>query len=234
MDVRDFFDTEFGHIVVKSRRNVRNIIFRVKDGKLHITASPYTDTSTIRNSIDRKRDSIRKLLSKATTNYLQPGDVVYTHDFILIVESGSVDIIRCHKEENRVIVTLPPLDDYNNEYIQKSIGRLVRPHLQHAAKRYLPERIAYLAHTTGNHYADVTISHGLKRLGTCNTKGEISLSYHLMCLPDRLIDYVILHELAHLHELNHSRRFHLICDNYCNGNEKILEKELKQFKFPIK
>ena len=77
------------------------------------------------------------------------------------------------------------------------------------------------------------IAHGHKTLGSCFSDGRISLSEILIFLPVRLIDYVICHELAHLTEMNHSRKFHDLCNRYCNGIEKQLERELKAFSWPI-
>lgn len=77
------------------------------------------------------------------------------------------------------------------------------------------------------------ISTGHRKLGHCTTKGIISLSYVLMFLPPHLLDYIICHELAHLSEMNHSKKFHALCNQYCNGREKELIAELKQFNWPI-
>lgn len=75
-----------------------------------------------------------------------------------------------------------------------------------------------------------SISRGKRTLGRCTGKGEISLSYMLMLYPVHLRDYVICHELAHLTEMNHSPRFHQICNGYCQGRESELISELKRFR----
>lgn len=62
---------------------------------------------------------------------------------------------------------------------------------------------------------------------------KISLSAITMFLPPHLRDYIVCHELAHLSEMNHSARFHEICNGYCGGREKSLQKELKAFRWPI-
>lgn len=77
------------------------------------------------------------------------------------------------------------------------------------------------------------ISHGHRTLGTCRPDGTISLSEVLVFLPLHLRMYIIAHELAHLTEMNHSPRFHALCDAYCGGQEKRFIKELKQYKWPI-
>jgi predicted metal-dependent hydrolase len=54
-----------------------------------------------------------------------------------------------------------------------------------------------------------------------------------MFLPEHLIRYIICHELAHLTHMNHSPEFHALCNQYCDGQEKQLEQQLRQFRFPI-
>ena len=70
-------------------------------------------------------------------------------------------------------------------------------------------------------------------LGRCNSRGVIALSSVLVFLPEELREYVICHELAHLDEMNHSPRFHALCDKYCRGRERQLEAALKAAVIPI-
>ena len=72
-----------------------------------------------------------------------------------------------------------------------------------------------------------------RKLGHCTTKPVIQLSRNLMFLPEPLVRYIICHELAHLTHMNHSPQFHALCNQYCNGKEKELERQLRQFHFPI-
>lgn len=78
-----------------------------------------------------------------------------------------------------------------------------------------------------------SISRGHRVLGHCNARGEIALSHVLVFYPPELREYVICHELAHLSELNHSPRFHRICDLYCGGRERRLQAALRAYKPPI-
>ena len=55
----------------------------------------------------------------------------------------------------------------------------------------------------------------------------------LVFLPTHLRDYIIYHELAHLSEMNHSPRFHALCDAYCRGNESRYIRELNSFRWPV-
>lgn len=78
-----------------------------------------------------------------------------------------------------------------------------------------------------------SISRGRRVLGHCNSKGEIALSARCVFLPAHLRRYIVCHELAHLTEMNHSPRFHALCDSYLGGTEKKLIKEIKNFTWPI-
>lgn len=77
------------------------------------------------------------------------------------------------------------------------------------------------------------ISHGHRTLGSCNSAGRILLSRYLLFMPIELVDYVVMHELAHLTHMDHSPRFHALLNQYCNGNEKALARKLKSYVWPI-
>ena len=81
--------------------------------------------------------------------------------------------------------------------------------------------------------AGFEVGRGMRKLGHCTTKKVIQLSRNLMFYPEALVRYVICHELAHLTHMNHSPQFHALCNQYCDGQEKALEKQLRQFHFPI-
>ena len=77
------------------------------------------------------------------------------------------------------------------------------------------------------------IGSGVRTLGTCSARGEITLSAALMFVPEHLRRFVICHELAHLTEHNHSPRFHALCNKYCQGHERALQAELRAYPFPL-
>lgn len=84
--------------------------------------------------------------------------------------------------------------------------------LMKKAKEYLPYRLDYYAKLYGYSYDNFRVSHANTRWGSCTRHGKdgsttISLNIGLMQVPEVLRDYVILHELAHLHHMDHSSAF---------------------------
>lgn len=76
------------------------------------------------------------------------------------------------------------------------------------AKRYFAEKTEYYAKIMGIDYGRITITSAQKRFGSCSSKGNISFSYRLMLYPEAAREYVVVHELAHRREMNHSKRFY--------------------------
>ena len=66
----------------------------------------------------------------------------------------------------------------------------------------------------GLKYSRITITGAKTRFGSCSSKGNISFSYRLMLYPEAAREYVVIHELAHLLEMNHSKRFYAIIEKY--------------------
>jgi len=100
--------------------------------------------------------------------------------------------------------------------------------LQKKAKEYLPYRLEYFAKLYGYKYDNVKLSHANTRWGSCSGKKTISLNIGLMKLPEPLRDYVIIHELAHLNHMDHSKAFWAEVASH-DKNYKNHDKKLKMF-----
>ncbi|MCD7962757.1 MAG: M48 family metallopeptidase [Rikenellaceae bacterium] len=97
------------------------------------------------------------------------------------------------------------------------------------AKVLLPGRVNLLAEKYGFDFNKLSFRRSYTRWGSCSGKNNISLSSRLMKLPDRLIDYVILHELCHTVHKNHGKDFHELLDKVTYGNHRSLNSELRKF-----
>ena len=96
------------------------------------------------------------------------------------------------------------------------------------AGRYLLKRAAVLESLTGLHAEQYRISSADRRWGSCNSKRGIALSWKLIQCPPDTIDYVIIHELAHLKELNHSAKFWKIVGTF-SPHYPELRRKLNEF-----
>lgn len=83
----------------------------------------------------------------------------------------------------------------------------VQAWLQHEARRILGERVARFADRVGPKFAGWTLTSARSQWGSCTHDGRVRLNWRLIHFSVPVIDYVVAHELAHLHELNHSPRF---------------------------
>jgi len=95
--------------------------------------------------------------------------------------------------------------------------------LKAVAKSKLAKKTEYYSNIMGIKYGRITITSAKTRFGSCSSKGNISYSYRLMLYPEEAQDYVVVHELAHVLEMNHSKRFY-----------QIIEKVLPDYKQRIR
>jgi len=82
------------------------------------------------------------------------------------------------------------------------------------AKRVIPQRVEYYASRIGVTYGRITIRNQKTRWGSCSSKGNLNFNCRLMAFPEHVIDYVVVHELCHRIEMNHSARFWAQVEKY--------------------
>ena len=75
------------------------------------------------------------------------------------------------------------------------------------AREYIPDRVRYYARRIGVTVGRITIRHQKTRWGSCSSNGNLNFNVMLMAVPAELLDYVVVHELCHRKEMNHSPRF---------------------------
>lgn len=110
--------------------------------------------------------------------------------------------VMAEREENRKSTPAPPpelLSKTDRMKIQLKIGKRVRHYCE----------------TMGVTVGYVTVKSQKTRWGSCSAKGNVNFNYQLAFLPDELLDYVVIHELAHRRHMDHSRAFWAEVEKYC-------------------
>lgn len=105
------------------------------------------------------------------------------------------------KQEARAAAHPEPTDAERAAYIRQ-------------AKACLPQRVAYYSERMGLYPTQVRITGARTRFGSCSSQGHICFSWRLMLYPPEAIDYVVVHELAHLRYMNHGAEFYALIARY--------------------
>ena len=79
--------------------------------------------------------------------------------------------------------------------------------LAEQALKLIPQRVEYFARQVGVDYGRITIRNQKTRWGSCSSKGNLNFNCLLMLAPTEILDYVVVHELCHRKEMNHSKAF---------------------------
>ena len=222
-------DKEFGEIKIRKNKLARSVKLSVGvDGSLRASIPYYSPEFAVRRLVNGSRDEIRKMLATHNAkNSYQDGDLIgKTHTLFLRKFSG--EEIKISNEGNQILVQIPQELAFENQLVQSEIRKTVSKILRKQAKAYLPRRIDFLAEKYGFSFEKLRFSHTGTRWGSCSSSGTISLNIALMNLPHHLIDYVIIHELCHTRQMNHSSKFWQEVEKYCPDYKKYVQ-EIKQF-----
>ncbi len=235
-------DKEFGAIIVTIRKGMRNITARWKAGVLHLNSGEYNSYSDIVNAIDELRPKIRKIKPASTANY-HNGDIIECFKITISIATHNLAADRIHifpkkdAPETHLVVSIPEKRSFTSPETTTNISKIIERIAAHHATKIIPIHALTISNTLGLYPKEYVIGRGKRKLGHCTPGKVIQLSHNLMFMPQILIDYIICHELAHITHMNHSDRFHALCNEYCikitHRSEPELRLMLKRFKSPI-
>ncbi len=121
--------------------------------------------------------------------------------------------------ENAVIKKKNQLERY--KLSKEEIDNLINE-----AKDYLPKRVEYYSALMNVKPTGIKITSARKRFGSCSAKNSICFSLYLMAYPKEAVDYVVVHELAHIKHHNHSKEFYKFIEQFMpdyKEREKLLK-----------
>ncbi len=223
-------DEDFGRIILRTRRGARNVTMRVKPDGLYLTVPPRSRTDAV---LDILRPYRGRLIEQYRQIMPKPIDLdfrIQAECFRLSLATGPMKhfTVRCNDE--KMIIYCPPHTDFTREKVQKLLRNAILRALKKAAQGYLPPLLHAWAGRFGLTYRKVRITGARSRWGSCSAAGTISLSCYLMLVPAHLMDYVMLHELAHTREMNHGPHFWKLLDDMAGGLALQLRAELRKFR----
>ncbi len=142
-----------------------------------------------------------------------------------------------HSYENRVSTTDGGLsicyrkgDALNDPVFHGLVKKTVVSFLRQRARPYLIQKAESLSHTYGYPFNRIFIKNQKTRWGSCSALNNINLNMRLLLVPEHLVVYVILHELVHTVERNHSERFWKLLSSHM-PDCLVRRKELKNYNF---
>ena len=153
--------------------------------------------------------------SISTSGRLQMSVPAYTSTFL------AKRFLNSHREVIREKLPVKDPSEQRARDYQKKI-------LMKKAREFLPYRLEYFDKLYGYSYDKCRLTHAGTRWGSCSSNRTISLNIGLMKVPEPLRDYVILHELAHLNHMDHSKNFWLEVEKH-DPNYKLHRKKIKMF-----
>ncbi len=222
-------DNEFGEIEIRRYKLARRSKISISiNGRIRVTIPYYSPDFAVKRLIRENRETIREMLKKYNQSNSYYNGQLIGKSHTLLIQNANTNQINVYIENNYIIANLPKDTNINSLLVQNEIRKIVLKILKKQAKAYLPRRITFLAEKYDFEFTKLRLSHTRTRWGSCSSSGTISLNIALMNLPHHLIDYVIIHELCHTRQMNHSQLFWKEVEQYDPEYKKHVE-EMKKY-----
>lgn len=181
--------------------------------------------------VESKTDWIVKQQSRirAGLTLFAPESCFKTRFHQLTITKGNTNKVYNRVGNGIIQIFIPDRVDHEQPKVQEFIKNTLIDVMRWEAKVYLPKRLNELAVKHGFKYQNVSIKNATTRWGSCSSVNNINLNLHLMRIPEHLIDYVLLHELAHTVVKNHGEKFWLLLEQ-CYPNARKADKEMNNYR----
>jgi hypothetical protein len=207
----DPLHSSFIHIHVPTNRNT--YISLTKEGEIRVR-TPLKDEKRIRRLLMERSDWINAKL--AVTQQALPthslGETILFRGEIIPVQQ----LPQLHKLLEKSKKTADVKKYYTRFYHNESLLTL-------------PSRIRHYAQKMGLSPSEIRYKNLRRRWGSCDSNGVLTFNVMMMQLSYRHVDYIIVHELAHMHHMNHSKAFHDLVRAILT-DEKLIRQELKSIR----
>lgn len=220
----------WGTICISVNSRARRIIMRAREDAIHITVPPFATRADIERAMALHGTKLKQQQAKGQ-RYICAGFTAGEGEFRIEVKEHGGKTFMWIEKEGVATLMCPAGTDYagRQDWLRKTITNIIT----RKAKEMLPARLETLARAHGLKYSRCSVRNTRTRWGSCSGRGSISLNIRLVLLPGELIDYVLLHELCHTVEMNHSERFWNMLDRLCGTSSREMRGRLRMYtQFP--
>ena len=217
-------DKDLGVITLRTTPRATRYTLKISKGKITATMPPGGDEKRMIAFIMENKARLVKALQKHPARpLLDERSELQATTFRLHIFRTERSNFYMRLEDGVLHIACPNETRFEEEEVQSLLKSMLEKALRHEAKRLLPERITLLARQHGFMLTGVKINNSKTHWGSCTMKKSINLSQSLMLLPWHLVDYVLLHELCHTIEMNHSERFWKLMDKVTDVSNSIMQ-----------
>lgn len=211
-------------LIVRTYRRSLSLTI-TKDARLVVHAPKKLNMNDIMKYIFEKEKWIVQKQKEIQNRLSINKEIISYNEFLFLGKKYKIEYINGIKKieltENSILVPNISFEDVYPKLIKWYIA---------SAKKILKERLEYFADIMQIDYASVTISNTKSRWGSCDINRNIKLNFRLIMLPHRIIDFVLIHELSHIIEFNHSKNFYKVISTIM-PSYKLQQKNLKEYDY---
>ncbi|BCN32799.1 M48 family metallopeptidase [Anaeromicropila herbilytica] len=198
------YEIDYGkrkHIYISIKNNLVTVKVPLRTNKKIIEDILLQKEEWIKEKYQIQQNNVRREL------IFMEGEMFYVFgkQYQLKIRYEDCSQVSIYIEHDNLLVTLPK--SYQEKELKPILEHSIQKFYQKLVKNKIEERITYLSEITSLYPKKVTIKKLTRSWGRCSSSGNISLNRDLVFYQDKVIDYVILHELSHLKYMNHSRDF---------------------------
>ena len=191
------------------RTNRRSMSLTIsKEGKLIIRAPKTLPLDKIIQFLNEKEGWINKHLNRIKNDQQNNVDIKQHQCYLILGKKYRI----------KPMAGIKKIEIYNNEIIYPAswdeyiLQSKMKKYYMSLAKEIISKRLVYFADLMQIDYAEINIKGYKAKWGMCDSKGVIIINYKAIMLPHRVIDYILIHELSHRIEFNHSPAFYRVVE----------------------
>ena len=203
--------TNLGWIEYTLIQTVRsNVLFKVlPEGVTHVYAPKFISLRAVDELVRSNASSILEMRAKLNQKLNEEAaNRQHLREGALIAVEGTRYPLRLHAGTDAMYITGGELHLYTPDPENaQGVRASLKSELARLALERIRQRLNVYAPRVDGVYHRVTIREQKTRWGSCSSKHNLNFNWMLIMAPPQVLDYVVIHELCHLHELNHSQRF---------------------------
>lgn len=190
-------------------KNKRISIVITENAKVILKIPTNISREVAQEFVNKKASWIAKNKQKQLDKITKFNNIINKKTLFLYGEEYKISYL-----ENTKAVVREDKNIYFPIKCKSNIDKYIKTYLSNLSKKIIFERVKQIEKIIGISSSKLSLTSAKRKWGSCSSKKEIKLNFRLIMLTPTLIDYVIIHELCHIRELNHSKKFWALVSMY--------------------